>query len=213
MKTAKPVPNAIPAAAELILASASAGRAALLRGAGLRFRQEPAAIDERALEAAALQRNGSLDAGALAALLAAEKARAVSRLHPGALVIGADQVTACEGQLLHKPSDTDTARKQLKQLRGRVHSVNAGVAVAVAGETRWRHVERAHLRMRDFSDEFLDAYIASEDPVLFTCVGAYRIEGLGIQLFSHIDGDHFSIIGLPLLPLLGYLREIGWLTS
>jgi septum formation protein len=213
MRTAKPVHNPADPTAELILASASTGRAAVLRDAGLSFRQEPAPIDERAIEAGMMQRDGSIGAGELATRLAAEKAAAVSWLHPAAIVIGADQVMECEGRLFQKPPDIAAARAQLAHLRGRMHSLNAGLAVATGGEAVWRHLDSAHLTMRDFSDAFLDAYIAAEGEALLGCVGAYRIEGRGIQLFSRVDGDHFTIIGLPLLPLLGYLREIGWLQS
>jgi septum formation protein len=213
MKTAKPVFEWNGGKAELILASASAGRAAVLRDAGLRFRQEPASIDERGIEAHMIQQNGGVAGGELAMRLAAEKAAAVSRLHPSAIVIGADQVMACEGRFFQKPPDLTAARAQLCHLRGRTHSLSAGLAVAMQGEAVWRHLDAAQLTMRDFSDAFLDDYLAAEGDILLGCVGAYRIEGPGIQLFSRVEGDHFTIIGLPLLPLLGYLREIGWLQS
>ena len=199
--------------AELILASASAGRATVLRNAGLRFRQAPAAIDERALEAGMLARDGRLDAESLAAMLASEKARAASGRNGQALVIGADQVMECDGEILHKPADRGAARAQLRQLRGRTHNIYSAIAVASAGETRWQHVDCARLTMRTFSDAFLDDYVAGEEDGLLLSVGCYRIEGRGIQLFSRVEGDHFTIIGLPLLPLLGYLRECGWLAS
>jgi septum formation protein len=199
--------------AELILASASVGRATVLRNAGLRFRQAPAAIDERALEARMLARDGGLDAEGLAAMLASEKARATSVGNGKALVIGADQVMECDGAILHKPEDREAARAQLHQLRGRTHNIYSAIAVASAGETRWQHVDCAQLTMRAFSDAFLDDYIAGEEDGLLLSVGCYRIEGRGIQLFSRVEGDHFTIIGLPLLPLLGYLRECGWLAS
>lgn len=192
----------------LILASASAGRAALLRAAGLAFEQVPAGIDERALE-----RDFTGAAGGLAMLLAVEKAKAVSRLHPQALVIGADQTMEQDGRLFQKPSDLNAARAQLSLLRGQEHRLHAGLAVASGGEALWRHVGAARLTMRNFSDAFLDAYIAAEGEALLACVGAYRIEGRGVQLFSRIEGDHSTIIGLPLLPLLGYLRDSGWLAS
>jgi septum formation protein len=214
MKTAKLVSSVVAdPAAELILASASAGRAAVLANAGLRFRKVPAPIDERAIEAEMMRERGDLDAGELATALAVEKAAAVSRLHPQAVVIGADHVMECEGRLFQKPADLAAARTQLRHLRGRTHSLNAGLAVAMNGEAVWRHLDRAWLTIRDFSDAFLEGYVAAEGEALLGCVGAYRIEGQGIQLFSRVAGDHFTIIGLPLLPLLGYLREIGWLQS
>jgi septum formation protein len=203
----------MPPRAELILASASAGRAELLRGAGLAFRQQTSAVDERAIEARMLEESGGLEAGPLAMRLAAEKARAVSREHLDALVLGADSVTEYAGDLLHKPADVDAARAQLTRLRGRTHGLYSALALASRGEMVWRHVDHARLTMRDFSDAFLDAYIAAEGEILLRSVGCYRIEGRGIQLFTRIEGDHFTIIGLPLLPLLGYLRESGWLPS
>ena len=198
--------------AELILASASTGRAAILRGAGLEFRQRPAEIDERALEAEAAS-SGAFDAGTLAQMLAAAKAMDVSAREPDALVIGADQVMECGGVAYHKPATLEAARRHLMQLRGRTHSLNAGLCVAKGGVVLWRHLGRAHLTMREFSDDFLDAYCRSEDEALLHTVGVYRIEGRGIQLFETIEGDHHTIIGLPLLPLLGYFREIGWLAA
>jgi septum formation protein len=197
---------------ELILASASAGRAAILRGAGLDFRQRSAEIDERALEAEAAS-GGDADAGRLALMLAAAKARDVSAREPGALVIGADQVMECGGTIYHKPVSVEAARRQLIQLRGKTHSLNAGLCVARGGTVLWQHLDRAHLTMRNFSDDFLDAYCRSEGEAMLRTVGVYRIEGPGIQLFEKIEGDHHTIIGLPLLPLLGYLREIGWLAA
>jgi nucleoside triphosphate pyrophosphatase len=198
------------AAVELILASASSGRASLLSQAGLSFRQVPADIDERAIETALLRGDGRLGAGNLALHLAAAKAGAVSKSHLSAVVIGADQVMVCEGRLFQKPADLQAARDQLAQLRGRTHHLHSGLAVAIAGEVVWRHLASASLEMRAFSDAFLADYLAAEGESLLGSVGAYRIEGRGIQLFSRVEGDHFTIIGLPLLPLLGYLREKGW---
>jgi septum formation protein len=197
---------------ELILASASVGRARLLRDAGIRFRQQPAHIDERALEAEAMM-SGDCDPRALAERLASAKATAVSADHPGALVIGADQVMDCGGQRYNKPPTIEAAREQLLELRGRTHRLSAALCVAENGKVRWRHVASADLTMREFSPEFLDAYMHAEGDAMLASVGAYRIEGPGIQLFSAVKGDHSTIIGLPLLPLLGYLREIGWLAA
>jgi septum formation protein len=213
MKTAKPDLEATAPAGALILASASAGRAAILRDAGITFRQVPAAIDERAIEARVVRQAGLLAPERLALLLATEKARAVSRKHHEALVLGADQVMECSGKILHKPANYAAARDQLTQLRGQTHGLVSALALASGGEIVWRHVDSAALTMRDFSDAFLDAYIAAEGEAVLRSVGGYRIEGLGIQLFSHVQGDHFTIIGLPLLPLLGYLRNAGRLTS
>jgi septum formation protein len=201
-----------PGAAPLILASGSAGRAALLRGAGIAFRQVPADIDERALEALAAQ-GGALDGDGLALMLAAAKAEQVSRAEPDALVIGADQVMSWGNRLYHKPASIAEACEQLRQLRGETHTLHAGLAVARGGETLWRHLGLARLTMRKFSDAFLAAYAGMECETLTRSVGCYRIEGPGIQLFSRVEGDHFTIIGLPLLPLLDYLREISWLRN
>jgi septum formation protein len=199
--------------ASIILASASAGRATVLRQAGLTFRQQPADIDERALEAEIARRDGTLEAGRLASELASQKACAVSALHPDCLVIGADQVMECGGKLFAKPVDIAGAQEQLKHLRGKAHSLHSAIAVALGNEIRWRYVDKAVLTMRGFSDAFLDDYVAAEGETLLASVGSYRIEGRGIQLFSQVEGDHFTIIGLPLLPLLGYLRETGWLLA
>jgi septum formation protein len=216
MKTARPAsdPRAATAGrAELILASASAGRAAVLRGAGLEFRQLPADVDERAIEALLAAESPLADAGQLALTLAAEKAKAVSRQHPEALVLGADQIMECGGEILHKPVDLTAARDQLASLRDNTHQLHSALAIAEGGEIAWQHVDKARLTMRAFSDAFLDAYVAAEGETLLRSVGGYRIEGLGIQLFSRVEGDHFTIIGLPLLPLLDYLRARTWLPS
>jgi septum formation protein len=198
---------------ELILASASSGRAAILRGAGLVFRQDPANVDERALEAQAVAASdtGRIDAGGLALLLAAAKAKDVSVRHPGALVLGADQVMDCGGVLQYKPPTLADARDQLLALRGRTHTLSSALCVAQGGSITWQHLDRARLTMRVFTDAFLDDYCRGEGEEMLQSVGAYRIEGRGIQLFSAIEGDHFTIIGLPLLPFLGYLRDIEWL--
>lgn len=195
------------ATAELILASASEGRAAALRAAGLPFRQEAAPIDERALEA---DITGGPDADAVALTLAEAKANAVSAKYPNALVIGADQVMECGGVLYQKAPSVAAARAQLLELRGKTHSLRSAVCVATAGRTAWRHVDAARLTMREFSGAFLDEYCRAEGEAMLQTVGAYRIEGRGIQLLSAVEGSHFTIIGLPLLPLLSYLRAAGW---
>lgn len=198
---------------ELILASASTGRADILRGAGLAFRQVPAAVDERTLEAEAVADDQGKDGGKLAQMLAVAKAEEVSVRFSTAVVIGVDQVMECDGVIYHKPPSREAARAQLAELRGRTHRLHCGLAVARGGRAVWRHLAAARMTMRAFSDEFLDTYCAIEDETLLQTVGAYRIEGRGVQLFSTIDGDHFTIIGLPLLPLLSYLRGTGWLAS
>jgi septum formation protein len=185
----------------LILASQSRIRAALLANAGLAFAIRPAALDERALEAGAPP-----GPQGLARHLAEAKARSVSQGEPGAVVIGADQVLALDGEVLHKVADLDGARARLDRLKGRAHHLHAGVAIARAGEVLWSHVETARLVMRDFSDAERDLVLALEGPEVLASVAAYRLEGPSIRLFSAVEGDYFTILGLPLLALLGALR-------
>jgi septum formation protein len=200
--------------AELILASASLGRANMLREAGLEFRQVPAVVDERVLEEQFLAEDKSgINGGKLAQILAKTKASEVSKRFPQAVVTGVDQVMECDGQLFHKPSTQEEARQQLASLRGRTHQLHTGLSVFMEGLEKWRYLAVAYMTMRSFSDAFLDAYCAAEGETMLQTVGAYRIEGRGVQLFSSIEGDHFTIVGLPLIPLLEYLRNIGWLTA
>jgi septum formation protein len=199
------------AAPRLILASASAARVALLRGAGLAVEAQPAHIDEAEIKAAAQADGASPDETAL--LLAELKAARIARREPDALVIAADQLLVCGDDWFDKPPTLDAARDQLRALRGRTHMLVTAV-VCQRGEARiWHHVARPSLAMRDFSDGFLDAYLAAEGDALTASVGAYRLEGMGVQLFERIEGDYFSILGLPLLPLLGFLRQHGALTA
>ncbi len=191
----------------LVLASASRTRRNMLEAAGIAVATDPAALDEAALKDAA--RRDGLGADACALRLAAAKAAAVAPRHPGALVIGADQMLECGGQWLDKPADVAAARAQLVLLRGRSHTLHSAVAAAEGGRVAWQHVEPARLAMRRFSDAFLDAYIAAQGAQLCDCVGAYRLEGPGAQLFERIAGDYFAILGLPLLPLLAFLRDRG----
>ena len=149
------------------------------------------------------------DLARIADLLAELKALKVSGRHAGALVIGADQVLTCEGRFFSKPETVAAAREQLLQLAGRAHVLSSAVCVARDGAIVWRDVQEARLTMRAFSDTFLDAYLAQAGADILGGVGAYHVEGLGIQLFSRIDGDTFTILGLPLLPLLDFLRTHG----
>ena len=155
------------------------------------------------------QRSRKPTAAEVAQALARAKAEAVSAKHPSAIVIGADQVLALGDELLDKPGSTAAARAQLARLRGKTHRLVSAVTIAVAGEAGWSHVGEAVLTMRAFSDAFLDRYVAAAGPRIAGIVGAYEIEGRGIQLFERVEGDHFTIIGLPLVPLLAELRSRG----
>ncbi len=191
----------------LILASASSSRRSLLAAAGLRFSVVPAQVDEDAAKRAA--RTDGASAADTALALAELKAAAVAARNPAALVIGADQILVCDGAWFDKPADPAAARAQLSILRGRTHTLATGV-VCHHGSTRlWHHLAEPRLTMRDFSDAFLAAYLAAEGDSVTTTVGAYRLEGRGIHLFDQVDGDHAAILGLPLLPLLCFLRHHG----
>ncbi len=188
----------------LLLASRSPARARLLADAGVRFSVEVASVDEDALKAHALTEGE--DPAAIALELAAAKALAISAA-PNVLVIGADQTLDLEGRLFDKPPTLSAARAQLQALRGREHRLHAAVVVAEGGVVVWRTVQTVRLQMRAFSDSFLDAYLEAEGEALLGCVGAYRLEAMGVQLFDAIEGDYFTVLGLPLLPLLAFLRE------
>lgn len=191
----------------LILASSSPTRKALMEKAGLRFSVHPAALDERALEADAVA--AGADARDLASLLARAKAEAVSALHPDALVIGADQTLSLGAELLHKPADMVDAARQLDHLAGKTHRLHAAVALVRGGALIWSDIETAELTMRDFSAEERDRVLAAEGEAALSSVGGYRLEGPSIQLFEKVVGDYFTILGLPLLPLLSALREFA----
>jgi|SRR5579862_2177771 len=191
----------------LILASASPARAAMLGNAGISFVVEPAAIDESRLKRAAIEAGNSASICALT--LAREKARDVSRRHPAAVVIGADQILETDGVWFDKPRDLAEARQQLQALRSRAHRLVTAACAVRGDEMLWHMVSIPELEMRGFSDNFLAAYIAAEGEALLGSVGAYRLEGQGVQLFSRISGDHFAVLGLPLIELLDFLRKCG----
>lgn len=192
----------------LVLASTSATRRAMLAAAGVSHDAVAAGVDEEAAKAAL----GHLDGRALADALAELKAIKVSARRPGDLVLGCDQTLELEdGTLLDKPGDA--LGEQLRRLSGKTHRLHSAVVAAENGQPVWRHVERAKLTMRPLSDAFIDDYVAREGEAVAGCVGGYRIEGLGAQLFSRIEGSHFTILGLPLLPLLDWLRVRGILAS
>lgn len=199
----------------LILASASTARRDLLAAAGLAFTVVPADVDEMAI-GGAIARSAKptpFDPGRVAAVLACEKALAVSAARPEAFVLGADQVLALGSEILRKPQDIDEARAHLRRLRGRTHELHSATALATGGAVVWQDVRAARLTMREFSETFLSEYLASEGGNVCASVGAYRIEGGGVQLFEAIDGDHSTILGLPLLPLMAELRRRGVLTT
>ncbi len=193
----------------LVLASKSAIRHAILRDAGIPVAVEPADIDERAIE----QRSAKEDAGELAAVLACEKARTVAARFPGRLVLGADQTLALGERRFSKSADRAGARRQLAALRGQTHELHSAVALVRGSSVLFEHREVARLTMRSFSDQFLEAYLDAAGTAVTASVGGYQLEKVGIQLFEHIQGDHFTILGLPLVPLLEYLRTAGWLAE
>lgn len=196
-----------PAAPTVILASASVTRAEMLRRAGVPCSVEPAHVDEDEIKHA-MRASGST-AAELAETLAEFKARKISSRHAGALVIGADQVLDCQGRWFDKPTDRARARGQLLELRGKLHELISCVCVLRDGQRLWHHIGRARLTMRPFTEEFLDKYLDQAGDRVLQSVGAYQLEGLGAQLFSRIDGDYFTILGMPLLPLLDFLRNHG----
>ena len=191
----------------LVLASGSSIRATLLRNAGLDFAVDPAGVDEREIE------RPLLEAGAepqeIALVLGKAKALDVALRRPGDLVIGADQVLGLGSTRFTKPADLAAARAQLALLAGKTHELHSSVVVAKGGEVLWSHLSTARLRMRVLSDAELDVYLAMAGSAALSSVGCYQLEGLGIRLFERIEGDYFTILGLPLLPLLGFLREKG----
>jgi len=191
----------------IVLASASAPRAAILASAGIEVLRDPAGVDEDEIKRSF--RSEGLDAARCAAALAETKAMRVSARHTDALVVGADQMLDCAGTWFDKPRDRNEARAQLVALRGKRHELVSAVTVVKNGAVIWHLVDRPRLTMRAFSDNFLDAYLAALGNEALMSVGVYQLEGLGAQLFERIDGDYFSILGLPLLPLLDFLRGHG----
>ena len=197
--------------APLILASASAARADLLRNAGVTLEIIPARVDEDEVKIA-LRADGA-PARDQADVLAEMKALAVSRSHSGALVLGADQVLDQSGVTYDKPANRSEAREQLLALRGQRHDLLSAAVIARDGEPIWRHIGRARLQMRLFSEAFLDQYLDQMGDAVTQTVGGYMLEGLGAQLFARVDGDYFTILGLPLIETLGFLRMHGHLTE
>jgi septum formation protein len=193
----------------LILASTSPIRQHMLRQAGVTFTAMPAALDEEATKTSL----GRLAPNPMAAALALAKAKSVSVLDFEAIVIGADQTLELSGHTLHKPKDYAEAHEHLTRLRGQTHTLHSAVSVTKGHDVLFETTTTAHLTMRVFSDGFLETYLQQIQPYLYQSVGCYQYESLGIQLFETVEGDSFSILGLPLLPLLAFLREIGELQT
>lgn len=187
----------------LILASKSAARRAILTNAGVPFAVQVADVDEDALK------TPGVDPVELAVELARAKALAVSRHDADAWVLGADQTLAFDGGLVSKAPTLEAARERLSAMRGRSHQLHSGAALARNGQVVWSGVDTVEMKMRDFSDAFLDGYLAAEGEALLSCVGSYRLEGLGSQLFEAVEGDYFTVLGLPLWPVLAELRRAG----
>jgi septum formation protein len=193
----------------LVLASKSEIRRIMLSNAGIPVEIVPANIDERAVE----QTTPSRDPGVVASLLAREKARTVAETRPARLVLGADQTLALGAQRFTKPVDRDAAREQLRTLRGKAHALHSAVALMHEGTVLFEHCAVARLTMRDFSDEFLETYLDVAGAAATTSVGGYQLENVGVTLFEKVEGDHFTILGLPMFPLLAEFRRMGAMTA
>jgi len=191
----------------LILASSSPFRRMLMENAGLHFQAIAADIDERAIEAP-LERDGA-GPDAVALVLAKAKAKEVSDRFPGSFVIGSDQTMSLGSRVFHKPKTIADAEEHLRVLSGQTHRLNSAIALARNGDVIWEHVSHANLTMRELSADFIHRHLTRVGEKALSSVGAYQLEGEGIQLFSKIDGDYFTIVGLPMLPLLRQLRELG----
>ena len=189
----------------LVLASQSGSRRAMLTAAGVSFTADAAALDERAVEAAL----GDAPPAEIALALARAKAAAVALRHPGALILGSDSLVSVEGRRFDKPRDRDEAAAHLRYFSGRTMQLHSAAALRRDDAVLWDHAALAELRVRELSEDFIAHYLDAEWPEVGYCVGVFRIEALGVQLFEDITGDHFTVLGMPLLPLLAALREQG----
>ena len=198
-------------APSLVLASKSAVRYTILTGAGVPFTACDAAVDEDIIKQNALKNN--LSAPEIAARLAMAKAQTVSALQPDDLVVGCDQVLELDGKIFDKPIDLDDARAHLRAFSGKTHHLIAAISLIKGGTPVWQTMDSAALKVRTLSSDFIDRYLAHEGRAILSSVGAYRLEGMGSQLFDAIDGDYFTVLGLPLLPLLEELRKHGILKA
>jgi len=197
------------AAQPLVLASRSVVRRSLLEAAGIPTEAWAVNLDERAIEA----RASDLGPSQVANLLAEKKASAAAAQWPGRIVLGADQTLALSARRFNKPCDRASARDQLRTLAGHSHELHSAVVIASDQQVLFGCVESARLTMRDMSDQFIETYLDAVGPQALTSVGSYQLEGLGVHLFERIEGDHFTILGLPLLPLLTFLRRMGFLAG
>lgn len=193
---------------ELILASTSPIRGTLLANAGVPYAAEAPGVDEGPIKS-----GFAGDDAALTLALGEAKAKAVAARHPDALVIGSDSLISVEGRRFDKPAGRETAAEHLRFFSGNTMELTSGVVLAQDGETLWSHASRALLKVRPLSEQFIESYLDADWPEVSYCVGVFRLEGPGVQLFESIEGDHFTILGLPLLPLLGALRGQGVLQS
>jgi septum formation protein len=191
----------------IVLSSTSATRRKLLSQTGIYFKTAKPPVDESVIKVAL--RKAGASAAQVAENLAESKANSVGQIIPGAYIIGADQMLECDGRWYDKPADRDGARRHLESLRGKTHELITAAVIAHEGRVIWRHTEIAKMTMRDFSESFLDSYMEKAGDGIVKSVGAYEMEGTGSQLFEKVEGDFFSILGLPLIPLMGALREAG----
>ena len=194
-------------APNLILASGSRARADMLASAGVPFQTQLARIDEQLIKASMVNEN--YPPRDIADALAEAKATKVSQQNAGSLVLGSDQILVFDGDIFDKPGSLDEARDQLERLSGQTHRLISAAVMMIDRQATFRHIQIAKLSMRKLSSQFLDDYLEREGEAILSCVGAYRLEGLGAQLFSNIEGDYFTILGLPLLPCLEHFRDQG----